>query len=323
MRRSQTLADQFRGALLGVAVGDALGAPFEGSAHVSPKQLRTHLESGEPLRYTDDTHMTLGLADALIAAGELDSSVLAERWMTNYLSEPWRGYGPGPVKVFSLIRAGVPWDEASRHLHGGAGSWGDGAAMRVAPVALVALDDLERVAWLARQSAMVTHTHPLGIEGAVLQAIAIALLLQSEPGSFLDVPRFLETIRSYVGAVEYCQQLDSLPELLPGGRWTPGEALSVLGRGVAAHESVPTALYAFLLHRDDFAAVIAFTIGLGGDTDTIAALAGALAGAHLGEEAIPARWRAAVEGTARLREQADALLALRQRKFSPPASATI
>ena len=83
--------------------------------------------------------------------------------------------------------------------------------------------------------------------------------------------------------------------------------VALLGNGVEAHESVPTAIYTFLRYPDSFADVVGYAISLGGDTDTIASMAGAVSGAYLGLDAIPEAWRENVEGSARLQELADSL----------------
>lgn len=310
MQSRSILRQKFTGALLGVGVGDALGAPLEGMPTVSREALRISMSGQEELRYTDDTHMTLGLAESLLERGHFDGAHLSAIWARNYRAEPWRGYGPEPGHVFDLLDAGVPWEQAARRLHDGKGSWGNGAAMRVAPAALLSFDDLRKVSRIARQTALITHVHPLGIEGAVLQACAIALLVQHSHGVPLDVPRYLETLRSHVGAVEYLQRLDVLLEFLPGGEWEQEGVSRVLGNGVAAHQSVVTALYCFLWHRDNFEAAITLAIRQGGDTDTIASMTGALAGAHLGASAIPHPWLARLEGADILHNQAVALLGL-------------
>lgn len=310
MNARTAMVDRYQGVMLAGALGDALGAPFEGAAQVKSRHIEQVLDGTDPLRYTDDTHMTIGLADMLIEAGHLDGALLASTWATNYRAEPWRGYGPGPGQVFALHEQRIAWDAAAHHLYGGRGSWGNGAAMRVAPVALLAFDDLEVVAQLARQTAVITHTHHLGVEGAVAQAVAIALLLQQAPQGELHVERFLETLRAHVGAAQYCHQIDGLPGLLSGEPWAREAVVRVLGNGVAAHESVVTALYCFLRHRTDIVACLRFAISLGGDTDTIAAMAGTLAGAHLGMSQIPGTLIGRLEAANRLRDQADALLGL-------------
>jgi poly(ADP-ribose) glycohydrolase ARH3 len=298
---------KFRGALLGVAVGDALGAPFEGRHHVLPGDLRRALDAAEPLRYTDDTHMTLGVAESLLMCRGFDGAHMAAVFARNFASEPWRGYGTGPPEIFRLLGEGVPWDQASRTLFGGQGSAGNGAAMRVAPVALLTCPWLPATAWLARQVALITHAHPLGIEGAVLQACAITLLLQHPADEPLDVPRFLGMIRGMLHASRYAEKLDLVGQLIYAGDPDAGRTL---GNSVLAEEAVPAALYAFLRRPSSFLDVVRYAIGLGGDTDTIGSMAAALAGAYLGEDAIPAPWRASVEGGDELRRLADELLRL-------------
>lgn len=86
--------------------------------------------------------------------------------------------------------------------------------------------------------------------------------------------------------------------------------VQVLGNGIEAHRSVPTALHAFLRHRDSFADAVLFAFSLGGDADTIASMTGALAGAFLGASAIPETWVNGVEGRDELLDLADQLLSL-------------
>lgn len=302
------LQTKFRGALLGVAVGDALGAPFEGARTAPPERLERLQQEPGNLRYTDDTHMTLGMAQSLVERGGFDGEHMAATFARNFAAEPWRGYGAGPPRVFSLLERGVSWEEAGYHLFGGSGSFGNGAAMRVAPVGLFAFDDLARVSTLARRTAVITHAHELGQQGAVLQASAVALLLQHSASNALDIPTFLDALRGQLGGSGYRHKLDRIQALLPGG--DRDTVIQEIGTGIAAIEAVPTALVAFLRSPRSFVETITYAISLGGDTDTIASMAGALAGAYLGEKSIPATWSNHVEDSGRLRELADALLDL-------------
>jgi len=76
--------------------------------------------------------MMIGVAESLIANGGFNGSHMAQTFIRNYEREPWRGYASGPPRVFRWIKSGVPWDEAAKRLFGGAGSYGNGAAMMVA-----------------------------------------------------------------------------------------------------------------------------------------------------------------------------------------------
>ena len=305
------LAHKFRGALIGAAVGDALGARFEGAGSVEPAELERLEQSPGPLRYTDDTHMTLGMAQSLVESRGFDGARMAALFAQNFTDEPWRVYGPGPPRVFRLLKQGAPWDQAGRTLFGGSGSFGNGAAMRVAPAALLAFRDIDRVASLARKTAIITHAHELGIEGAVVQACAVALALRQNPATDVREQPFLDELDARAHSPIFQQKLHHTRWLLaavgPTGR---DEVVARLGRRIEAFESVPTAIYAFLRSPASFVNVVTYAISLGGDTDTIASMAGALAGAYLGVEAVPVNWRAGVEDSARLIELADSLLSL-------------
>jgi poly(ADP-ribose) glycohydrolase ARH3 len=132
--------DRARGTLLGLGLGDALGAPFEGRSRVSREQVVAWRDAHEPLRWTDDTHMALTLANHLLADPDLvDPDALGATFARAYAAEPWRGYGSGPPQVFALVERGLRFEEAAGSLFGGSGSFGNGAAMRVAPVGLLAV----------------------------------------------------------------------------------------------------------------------------------------------------------------------------------------
>jgi poly(ADP-ribose) glycohydrolase ARH3 len=185
--------------------------------------------------------------------------------------------------------------------------------MRVAPAALQCYRTPERVVTVARQTAVITHTHELGIEGAVLQAYAVAQALRDDPSEGVEAGAFVGALREQATTAVFQQKLQTAGQLLGVGERTDrASVVSLLGNGIAATESVPTAIYSFLRYPDSFKDAVSFAISLGGDTDTIASMAGAISGAYLGLNAIPEAWRDEVEGSARLQELADSLLALAQ-----------
>ncbi len=287
-----TLLDRFQGCLTGVAVGDALGAPLEGKPVVAVEDWLAISNGTERLRFTDDTHMTFGVIESLLATDDFDGGHLARIFIRDFDAEPWRGYGAGPPAVFAQIKAGVSWHQAGKSLYDYEGSFGNGAAMRVAPIGLRYHDDPARAADVARLSASITHAHRLGKEGAAFQAVAVAVAVGSS--SSLDPESFVEEIISYVrdrDMVEAAQRVLSLVDTAD-----PEHAATMIGNGIAAIEAVPAALFAFLVKRGSFSNTIEFAVRMGGDTDTIASMAGALAGAHLGYDAIPQGWKDRVEG---------------------------
>jgi poly(ADP-ribose) glycohydrolase ARH3 len=143
-----TLPDRFAGCLLGLAVGDAFAAPFEGvpdwfilAEHGLPEQFM-RVPLNDPMRYTDDTEMMIGVAETLAELGHIDADHLIGRFAANYT--PDRGYGSGARKVLNAAKAGEDWDHIAETNFPG-GSLGNGGAMRVAPVGLLFHTDEDRV----------------------------------------------------------------------------------------------------------------------------------------------------------------------------------
>lgn len=304
-----TLRDRFRGCLLGVALGDALGAPFEGRSLVNPTDVDRWASASEPLRWTDDTHMTIGLSRSLLACGGFDGPHLAGEFVRTFQAEPWRGYGAGPPQVFAALAAGEPWDAPAARLFRGQGSFGNGAAMRVAPVGLVAHRAFDTLVALARQTARVTHAHELGQQAAALQAAAVGWLVTAKPVPGWDgAASLVDDLREAAPAAEFQRQLDRLRQMDPSS--SVRRVVAALGHGVSGVEAVPAALHAFLRHPLSLSDAIRYAVQLGGDTDTIGCMTGALAGAFLGEAAIVASWRRRLEAASVLTELADGLVEL-------------
>ena len=278
------IADRAGGALLGTFVGDALGMPFEGLPRAS---IPRHVEMIEARlgrgTYTDDTQMMIALAESLIARGRVDVRHLALAFLDAYEAD--RGYGGGTRRVLELWRSGVAVDRAAGQVFDGQGSRGNGAAMRIAPVAVRFRDDHERLSVEAAVSARVTHAHPVGVDGAVVQAAAIGAALRSD--DILSVARATARTAELRRAVD---AVETLLAVLPD----TGEVGARLRSSADAAESVAAALYSALAH-DRFETALQFAVGLGGDTDTVAAMAGAVAGARDGYHSIPTPWLAALE----------------------------
>lgn len=286
------LKSKFLGSLIGTAVGDSLGAGGR--------------------RYTDDTAMMIGVAESLIESKGFNAENMAQTFIRNYYAEPWRGYGPGPPAIFQMVKSGLGWREAAEKIYPG-GSYGNGAAMRVAPLGLFYYDDLDELKKITCQSSRITHTHPLGMEGAALQACAVAIAVRAEPGS-LDKHNFLDKLSNLVETDEYQEKLRSIKILL---RESVGEARAIteLGNTVEAFNSVPISIYSFLANTG-FKAALDYALSLGGDRDTISAMTGAIAGACYGVEDIPKEWKNGLENRDHIERLAERLLLLKKgRRF--------
>lgn len=276
-----TLEDRFIGCLLGLAVGDALGAYFEGQ---SPEHLASRFSSVRELMqnrppgemwYTDDTQMAIGVAETLLASRAIEEPTLCRRFAENYM--PQRGYGRGARVVIEAMLEGQDYKFWAEELFPG-GSFGNGAAMRVAPVGLAFRHDHDNLWEQARLSSLPTHVHPLGIEGAQLIACAVALATISDR---IDRVQFCEALAAR------CQSVEFSGPLRRAAHVKAARDLALFGNGIQAQSSVVTAIASFGLTPDSYEQTIGNAIRLGGDTDTIAAMAGAISGAYLGWKAIP------------------------------------
>jgi poly(ADP-ribose) glycohydrolase ARH3 len=296
---------KFLGSLLGAAIGDALGASWEGHPMVAEHETELLTTISGPLRYTDDTHMTIGVAESFVACGGFDGAHMAGRFVSNYSKELSRGYGPGPPQVFRLIESGEPWDKAAAHIYPG-GSFGNGAAMRAAPIGLFFWHRHAELMEAAYQSSLITHSHVLGMEGAHLQAMAVALAVAEIPGQPLDPASFTARLLSFATQDIYRAKIAEFGALLehPEDRWA---VVQRLGHGIEAVNSIPTAIFSFLVHVHDFASTVTYSVSLGGDTDTIASMAGAISGAYLGADALPPEWLRQLENGDYISSLADRL----------------
>jgi poly(ADP-ribose) glycohydrolase ARH3 len=173
------VVESARGALLGTFVGDALGMPYEGA---EARQIPAELDMVEARlgrgTYTDDTRMMMAVAESLLRCDVVDPEDLSHAFRDRY--DPRRGYGEGTTRVIELWNRGEGIEQAARQVFGGEGSLGNGAAMRVAPVAVRFFDDAVLLATQAARSASVTHVHPVGMDGAVVQAAAVAAAIDDE-----------------------------------------------------------------------------------------------------------------------------------------------
>lgn len=230
--------------MLGAIAGDIIGSCYEGRRR-NIKTTRFPLFA-ERSRFTDDTVLTVAVADAILHGGGY-----AEKFKEYYGCYPRAGYG-GAFKQWARSDSMEPY-----------GSWGNGSAMRVSPVGF-AFDTLGEVLREAESSAAVTHDHPEGIKGA--QAVASAMFLARSGKSRPEIRDYVEEAFDY----DLSEPLDSIRE------WYARDFTEVSCQG-----SVPQAITAFL-ESVDFEDAVRKAISIGGDSDTIACMAGGIAEAFYG-----------------------------------------
>jgi poly(ADP-ribose) glycohydrolase ARH3 len=286
MREYEEYKEAFLGAIMGVAVGDALGRPFEGWNHellIKRFGLIVNMYQGI---YSDDTEMTIGIMEAIIEDPSLPPEGIARRFAENY--NAWRGYGPRTHLAIRNLKKGLPWDQV------GSDSWGNGAAMRVSPIGLFYFDDLEKVKEKATLSAVITHKHPEAIAGSVAQALGVAFLTRKRgekegfsPQEMIDLITEMTSPISpaFSREIEKVKEIPFCDTLL--------EKVAFLAKSfpcdVSAKGSVPVAFASFLM-SSSFKEALLISVNVGGDTDTICAMTGALAGAYYGFSSIPSDW---------------------------------
>lgn len=278
-------------ALEGLSIGDAFGERFFRLA-ILPRIAHRVLPDA-PWAHTDDTAMACAIVEVLAHAEHIDQDRLAERFAERFTREPNRGYGGGAIRLLSALANGVPWRDASPALFDG-GSFGNGGAMRAAPVGAYFADDVDRAAAEARASAEVTHWHPEGQAGAIAVAVAAAVAYSMRED--LDAAR-----GALIGAV-----LERTPagQTRDGIERAAGIPLSAgvevaareLGTGadVSAMDTVPFCIWCAARHVDDFEEAMWTTVSGLGDRDTTCAIVGGIV-ALCANKPIPAAWRRARE----------------------------
>lgn len=292
MRRPATPDERARLSLAGLSLGDALGERFFGPpaavhARIAARELRP-----PPWRYTDDTEMAISLVETLAARGEVNGDELAARFARRY--DPERGYGSAAHQLLQDLRAGLSWRSLAPALFAGRGSYGNGAAMRVAPLGAYFADaPLERVVEQAARSAEVTHAHPEGIAGAIAVAVAAALAWQQAGAGSLDGARLLQDVVARTPPGE--TQGGIARALSLSAECAPEEAARQLGSGqkVSAQDTVPFALWCAARHLGAFEETFWSTVRGLGDRDTTCAIACGVAA--LAAPSLPDGWLASRE----------------------------
>lgn len=285
------------GATIGAALGDAVGTLA--ARGLDREALLREVERETPLRYTDNTALMLAVAETLSEFGGIDPQILGRRFQEYYHRERWRGYGNGMREIQSLVGSeGIGYVDAAARLYGGAGSFGNGASTRVIPLALYYdageyghREGLDEAVLLATR---VSHAHPVALDVSRVLATALHAALDANPQRPFAPQRFAAMLVEFARSAELREKLTALAALLNESATAP-EAAQRLGLGAAAQDTAPFALFCFLAHPHEFMECVLAATLHGGDRDTMGTIAGALSGAFLGLDAIPASWRGRLE----------------------------
>ena len=299
--------DKFKGTLLGVAIGDTLGRPFEGliriRIHSQFETFKQFIVDNKKLfkTYTDDTQLTLHTAQALIDGWGFKVEYLIREFI-RWLDDPPIGPGFGCLSSIQKLKYGIDWREAASK------SGGNGTAMRVSPIGLYYCKDPTALEHAAITSSLITHSHPAASAAALVISKAIAYLIDKSPNNKISIDKFFEYITAPLvnshNAIwqEFIEVLNTLKENLE----TPLEAGLIkfsqvgvkspffieeyLGKAFVhpyAISTVACAIFIFLKCVTSFEKCIYELATAGGDSDTVAAIGGSLAGSYFGFKEIP------------------------------------
>jgi ADP-ribosylglycohydrolase len=281
--------------LQGLSCGDAFGERFFVHPDVATSLITQRALPSRPWRYTDDTAMAIAITEILEEFGEIHPERLAENFGKHFIADPHRGYGPAMHSLLPEL-ADHPkyWKQLAPQLFGAKGSFGNGAAMRVAPVGAFFADNLDKVVKQAELSAVITHGHPEGIAGAIAVALAAALAWRHRTAP-ISPQDFLQPICERTPMSEV--QLGIVKALALLENTTVDQAASALGTGakVSAQDTVPFCLWAASLHLNDYEEAMWTTVAGLGDRDTTCAIVGGIIVMSAGIESIPSPWKQARE----------------------------
>jgi ADP-ribosylglycohydrolase len=280
-----------------MAIGDALGMAVEGWTaeriqtefgwldHYESRRNgsgEVELERGE---ITGDTEMALCLTEGLISAGGfVDPDAIGIRFVKMIER-------PGPDLLGRTTRLAIErMAETGEYQQGAGGDWlpGNGAAARSAPLGLLHAVGRFNPEVFTREilrAGLITHYEPEALNGALALAYAVRLVVNGE----IPPEMLLAEVASFVDEDEVARKIRQADQLVSSGGTPEADRdhLRQIGTSAYVAEAVAAALYCFATHPNDFRAAILTAVNAGGDTDTIAAMTGALSGAHLGARALP------------------------------------
>jgi ADP-ribosylglycohydrolase len=283
-----------RGIIYGLAIGDALGYPTEFMSLPRIKSAYGHLGIQDFPKmsaiFSDDTQMSIAIAEALIKSGEKDVESLMSAVKDEFIKwyhSPENNRAPGRTCL-----AGIAGMERGHHwLESGIpNSKGCGSAMRVAPIGYLYQNDSEKLKDVAHATGICTHGHPTGDAACIGAAYLVKLVLDG-----INPDQMIPELLSYTSGIsnEFDAAIQKINECL---NWDDEEkTLEFLGEGWIGEEAVALALYCFLRSPNDYKRMVLRGANTNGDSDSIACIAGSISGAYLGIGAIPKEWIKRIE----------------------------
>ena len=288
-------ADRLARALLsleGLSCGDAFGECFFLPKSELIQKLEGRILTPAPWLVTDDTMMAISVVESLRVHGGVVEDWLADHFAAMYDLE--QGYGAAMCSLLATIRVrgGRFWrEESTTALFDGRGSYGNGSAMRVAPLGAFFADELDAVVEQAERSAITTHAHSEAASGAIAVALGAAIAWRTRSGRATTLAEFLELILARTP--ESAVRLGIEKAIRVGELATVAEAAAALGNGwqIATMDTVPFVLWCARQWMTNFEEAMWQTVSVGGDKDTTCAMVGGIVAVRTGLDGIPPEWR--------------------------------
>ncbi len=279
--------------------------------------------------YTDDTQLTLHLADAIIKGNGFKIDYIIREFI-NWLDDPPIGPGYGCISSIRKLRYGVPWEQAASN------SGGNGTTMRIAPIGLFYFKDPKALKTAALKSSIITHSHPAASAGAIVIASAIAYLIDKNPETGFSVDEFFNVITNSISNsqdeiwkefIEILSKLKSNLEMPIAsglikfsqiGVKSPYFIEDYLGKAFVHPYTISTvicSIFIFLKKLTSFKECIFELATAGGDSDTVGAIGGSLAGAYFGLQKIPRDLIKLVKNSKKILRTSEELYSVFEKRF--------
>jgi len=305
---TESYKDKFIGSMVGLAIGDALGMPCEDyeqpdllktfgriTDYLDPPKGQFNYDKLKAGMYTDDTEQAIVLAESLVENNGLDVNHFAKKLLGEYgrnvveHRELDRWIGSTFKKAVNNYVSGMLPDKC------GVKAKSCGSAMRVAPIGLVYWDALDNVARNAAKSSRVTHlgAGPIAASEAVALYVTLATRGTYSTKEMSDIVTEMVGRKSKIIAKKVKKAYEIRNE-------KPKKVIKIFGNSQLARETVPLAIYSFHHNPYDFEDAVLTSVNAGGDTDSIAAITGAINGAFKGLHGIPRRWVERIENKDKL-----------------------
>ncbi|MFX0072233.1 MAG: ADP-ribosylglycohydrolase family protein [Candidatus Hermodarchaeota archaeon] len=299
--------DKFKGSLIGVAIGDTLGRPFEGKLREDIcsnfNNFEEFIQNNRNLfkTYTDDTQLTLHTAEALIRGNGFNVDNFISEYVI-WLNDPPIGPGYGCISSIRKLKYGIPWQNAASN------SGGNGSTMRIAPIGLFYHKNIKGLKSAAIKSSILTHSHPAPSAGSIVIARAIAYLLDKDPKFKFSNDEFLDALITSISGsqeeiweefIDFLYKIKSsldlsieagLIKFSQAGVKSPYFIEEYLGRAFVHPYTISTvicSLFIFLKKKESCKECFYELATSGGDTDTVGAIGGSLVGVYYGYKNIP------------------------------------